>query len=165
MLTVSNDKPYKNVRVLLEAFRNTELADKADLVLVGPKDGLARLAADVGVDAKTPGFVSEDEYRTAHRRRGGVCISFACRRLWLATHRGHGRRAFPTLVTDIEPMCSDLPAPAPRRFLPMTATHSQPSCAVCSMMKPGTRSVPPRRAPTAATFRWADTARETLAVL
>lgn len=103
VLTVSNDKPYKNVDVLLRAFKDPELAAKADLVLVGPEAGLKRLAQEVGVEAKVPGFVPEEEY--ARLLAGASAFVFP------SLIEGFGlppveamAGGVPTLVSDIEPM-------------------------------------------------------------
>ena len=103
VLTVSNDKPYKNVDVLLRAFKDPKLAAKADLVLVGPEAGLKRLAQEVGVQAKVPGFVPEQEY--------GELLAGASAFVFPSLIEGFGlppveamAGGVPTLVSNIEPM-------------------------------------------------------------
>ena len=105
VLTVSNDKPYKNVDVLLRAFKDSDLSAKADLVLVGPEAGLKRLAQEVGVKATVPGFVPEEEY--------GKLLAGASAFVFPSLIEGFGlppveamAGGIPTLVSDIEPMRS-----------------------------------------------------------
>lgn len=119
VMAVGNDKPYKNLGLLVEAFaRHVSRGGAGQLVLVGPCEGLRGLIAARGIGTRVTrtGYLGEDEFCRALAHATLFVFPSLAEGFGLPPLEAMALRV-PTAIADIEPLRSSC-AEGALRFAP-----------------------------------------------
>lgn len=168
VMAVGNDKPYKNLELLIEAFARyaarRDGARDARLVIVGPSAGLDGAIAARGLSARVirTGFLAEDELRRALSRASLFVFPSLVEGFGLPPLEAMAL-GVPTAVADVEPMRSVAGGGA-LRFDPRDAAGLAAMLERTLGDEADLARWSERGRARAAELTWDQTARETLAV-
>ncbi len=107
VIAVGNDKPYKNLSLLLRAFARDDVPSGAHLVLVGSCSRLDALIRELGLSSRVhlTGFLSADELCRALSHATAFCFPSLVEGFGLPPLEAMALGT-PALVSDLEPMRS-----------------------------------------------------------